>query len=40
MLALPEMQLLANALALEFISADRIGSDLRLLARVQGRGNF
>jgi diaminohydroxyphosphoribosylaminopyrimidine deaminase/5-amino-6-(5-phosphoribosylamino)uracil reductase len=40
MLALPELQLLANALALEFISADRIGPDLRLLARVQGRGNF
>ena len=40
MLALPELQLLANALPLEFISADRIGPDLRLLARVQGRGNF
>jgi diaminohydroxyphosphoribosylaminopyrimidine deaminase/5-amino-6-(5-phosphoribosylamino)uracil reductase len=40
MLALPELQLLANALPLEFMSAERIGPDLRLLARVQGRGNF
>lgn len=40
MLALPELQSLANALPLEFMSAERIGPDLRLLARVQGRGNF
>ena len=40
MFALPELQSLANALPLEFMSAERIGPDLRLLARVQGRGNF
>lgn len=40
MLALPGLASLANALPLEFMSADRIGADLRLLARVQGRGSF
>jgi len=40
MLALPALQSLAAALPLEFMSAERIGPDLRLLARVQGRGNF
>ena len=40
MLALPALQSLAGALTLDFMSAERIGPDLRLLARVQGRGEF
>lgn len=40
MLALPGLESLAGATALEFVSAERIGPDLRLLARVEGRGNF
>ena len=40
MLALAALPALADAVALEFMSAERIGPDLRLLARVLGRGNF
>ena len=40
MLALPGLQTLAGALPLDFISAERIGPDLRLLARLAGRGHF
>ena len=40
MLALAALHALADAVALEFMSAERIGPDLRLLARVLGRGNF
>jgi hypothetical protein len=31
---------LAQGLALEFQSAERIGSDLRILARLQGSADF
>ena len=40
MLALAALPDLADAVALEFMSAERIGPDLRLMARVLGRGNF
>ena len=40
MLALPALEELTGAVPLEFISADRVGPDLRLLARIEGRGNF
>jgi diaminohydroxyphosphoribosylaminopyrimidine deaminase/5-amino-6-(5-phosphoribosylamino)uracil reductase len=40
MLALAALPALADALALEFMSVERVGPDLRLLARVPGRGNF
>ena len=40
MLALAALPALADAVALEFMSAERIGPDLRLMARVLGRGNF
>ena len=40
MLALPGLESLADAVPLEFMSADRIGPDLRLLARAAGRGRF
>ncbi len=40
LLALPALQTLAGAVALEFISADRVGPDLRLVARMEGRGIF
>ncbi len=40
MLALPGLESLAGALPLEFISAERVGPDLRLLARLEGRGRF
>jgi diaminohydroxyphosphoribosylaminopyrimidine deaminase/5-amino-6-(5-phosphoribosylamino)uracil reductase len=31
---------LSEALALEFISSDRLGPDLRLVARIAGRDRF
>jgi diaminohydroxyphosphoribosylaminopyrimidine deaminase/5-amino-6-(5-phosphoribosylamino)uracil reductase len=37
MIALPELQALTQATALEFIGCDPIGPDLRLRARLQGR---
>jgi diaminohydroxyphosphoribosylaminopyrimidine deaminase/5-amino-6-(5-phosphoribosylamino)uracil reductase len=40
MLALPGLESLAGALPLEFMSAERIGPDLRLVARLEGRGQF
>jgi diaminohydroxyphosphoribosylaminopyrimidine deaminase/5-amino-6-(5-phosphoribosylamino)uracil reductase len=40
LLALPALQTLTGAVALEFISADRVGPDLRLVARMEGRGIF
>ena len=40
LLALPALQTLTGAVALEFISADRVGPDLRLVARMEGRGSF
>jgi hypothetical protein len=40
MLNLPTLEALNGAVPLEFISADRVGPDLRLLARTEGRGNF
>jgi diaminohydroxyphosphoribosylaminopyrimidine deaminase/5-amino-6-(5-phosphoribosylamino)uracil reductase len=40
MLALAALPDLADAVALEFMCAERIGPDLRLMARVLGRGNF
>jgi hypothetical protein len=39
-LALPALEALNRAVPLEFISADRVGPDLRLIARVEGRGTF
>lgn len=40
LLALPALQSLTGAVALEFISADRVGPDLRLVARMEGRSRF
>ncbi|MES2980645.1 MAG: bifunctional diaminohydroxyphosphoribosylaminopyrimidine deaminase/5-amino-6-(5-phosphoribosylamino)uracil reductase RibD [Pseudomonadota bacterium] len=40
MAAISELAKLDGALNLEFASVDRVGRDLRLLARVQGRGAF
>jgi diaminohydroxyphosphoribosylaminopyrimidine deaminase/5-amino-6-(5-phosphoribosylamino)uracil reductase len=40
LLALPALDALTGAVQLEFLSADRVGPDLRLLARVEGRGIF
>jgi diaminohydroxyphosphoribosylaminopyrimidine deaminase/5-amino-6-(5-phosphoribosylamino)uracil reductase len=40
MLALPALQSLDQATALDFISCERIGPDLRIVARVQGRDSF
>jgi diaminohydroxyphosphoribosylaminopyrimidine deaminase/5-amino-6-(5-phosphoribosylamino)uracil reductase len=40
MLALPALEVLAGAVALEFVSAERMGPDLRLLARLAGRSTF
>lgn len=40
MLALPGLESLAGALPLAFVSAERVGPDLRLLARLEGRGRF
>ena len=40
MLALPALESLAGAMPLEFISADRVGPDLRLVARIEGHGTF
>ncbi len=40
MLALPGLESLTGAVPLEFISAERIGPDLRLVARLEGRGQF
>ncbi len=40
MMALPALESLTGAVPLEFISADRIGPDLRLVARAEGRGTF
>lgn len=40
MLALPALQALTGAVPLEFISADRVGPDLRLVARIEGRSTF
>jgi len=31
---------LAQAVALEFVSSDRVGPDIRLLARIPGRDRF
>lgn len=40
MLAMPGLESLAGALALEFMSAERVGPDLRLVARLEGRRQF
>lgn len=40
MLALPGLEALTGAVPLDFMSADRIGPDLRLVARLEGRGSF
>jgi diaminohydroxyphosphoribosylaminopyrimidine deaminase/5-amino-6-(5-phosphoribosylamino)uracil reductase len=40
MLNLPALETLNGAVPLEFISADRVGPDLRLIAWVEGRGIF
>jgi diaminohydroxyphosphoribosylaminopyrimidine deaminase/5-amino-6-(5-phosphoribosylamino)uracil reductase len=40
LLALPALDALTGATQLEFISAERVGPDLRLLARMEGRGAF
>ncbi len=40
LLALPALDALTGAVQLEFLSADRVGPDLRLLARMEGRGIF
>jgi diaminohydroxyphosphoribosylaminopyrimidine deaminase/5-amino-6-(5-phosphoribosylamino)uracil reductase len=40
MLNLPALEALNGAVPLKFISADRVGPDLRLLARIEGRGIF
>jgi len=40
LLALPALDALNRAVPLEFVSADRVGPDLRLIARVEGRGIF
>ena len=34
------LQALADGTALEYVSVDRIGPDLRIVARVQGRDRF
>ena len=40
LVALPALQSLDQATALDFISCERIGPDLRIVARVQGRDSF
>jgi diaminohydroxyphosphoribosylaminopyrimidine deaminase/5-amino-6-(5-phosphoribosylamino)uracil reductase len=40
LLALPELESLDQGTALEFISCERMGPDLRIVARVQGRDLF
>lgn len=40
LLALPELQSLEQGTALQFVSCERVGPDLRIVARLQGRGDF
>ena len=40
LLALPALESLDQGTALDFISCERMGPDLRIVARVQGRDSF